>query len=111
MVIFDDDASYGLDQSAVADVINQAGVQSALTVTTTPIEVRVGGSRLENRKLVSVFNDGSQTIFWGYTNTVTSATGTHIFKNQLVSWDVGDGLAIWLVASSGSHACRITEAS
>lgn len=109
--ILDDDASYGLDQSAVADVINNAGVQGALSVSTTAIEVRVGASRLVNRKLVTVFNDGSATVYWGYTNAVTAVNGTPIFKNQIHSWDAGDSISIWLIAASGSHTCRITEAS
>jgi hypothetical protein len=109
--IFDDDASYGLDQSAIADVINSSGVEGAITVTTTAIEAKVGASRLVNRKLLTVFNNGSQPIYFGYNSTVTTASGTPIVKDQSASWDVGDGLGVWLIASSGSHNVRVTEAS
>ena len=111
MGIVDDDASYGLDQSAVADVINLDGVQGSLSVTTSVVEAKVGASRLEYRKLLTVFNDGPTTVYWGYTNAVTAATGTPLFKNQLATWDIGDGLGIWLISATGSNTVRVTEAS
>lgn len=109
--ILDDDASYGLDQSAVADVVNTAGLQGSLNVTTVAVEAKVGASRLTNRKLLTVNNEGNQLVYWGYTSAVTSATGTKIFKDQSVEWDIGDGLSVWLVTASGSATCKVTEAS
>ena len=98
-------------QGTVADVINGPGLETVISVTSTPIEVKVGASKLTNRKLVTVFNDGTATVYWGYNNTITASTGTHIFKNQLQSWDATEGASIWLVAASGSHSCRITESA
>jgi hypothetical protein len=109
--ILDDDANYGLDQSAVADVVNTAGVQGTVSVTTSAIEAKVGALKLVNRKLLTVFNDGSASVYWGYTNAVTAANGTPIFKSQIHSWDIGDSLSIWLIAAAGTHTCRVTEAS
>jgi hypothetical protein len=112
MGISDSNSTYGLDQTKTADVLNDGvGVQGAITVTNTATEVKVGASPLENRKSVTVYNNGNQTIYWGYTNAVTTSTGTPIEKKQTVEFAVGDGQSIWLIASSGSQDVRITEAA
>lgn len=111
MGITNEDATYGLDQGSVADIINTSGVQGFLTVSTSAVEAIVSVSRLTNRKLLTIHNDGPTTIYWGYTNTVTTATGTPIFKNQLATWDIGDGLGVWLIAGTAGNTVRVTEAS
>lgn len=94
----------------VSDIINQGtGTQGAITVTTSVIEAKVGGSRLSNRKLLTVYNNGNNTIYWGYTSGVTSSNGTPIVKNQQAVWDIGDDQAIYLIAGSGSNNVRVTE--
>lgn len=111
MGINNEDATYGIDQGAVADIVNTAGVQGSLSVGTSAVEAKVGASRLINRKLLTIHNDGPTTIYWGYTNTVTTTSGTPIFKNQLATWDIGDGLGIWLIAGTAGNTVRVTEAS
>lgn len=91
----------------VSDAIHTGGVQAALSVSTTAIELKVGGSRLTNRKLVTALSDG--TIWWGYTNAVTTATGTPIYKDQYVIWAADDTTSIYLIASAGTKDVRITE--
>jgi hypothetical protein len=94
----------------VSDALNSTGVQGAITVTSSSIEAKVGVSRLAGRKLLTVFNDGTATIWWGYTSGVTTSSGTPIFKGQQFNWNITDGLGIWLIAVSGSHNVRVTEA-
>ena len=94
----------------VADLINVGtGVQATLTVGTSAVEIKVGASKLTNRKNVTLFNDSNVTMYWGYTNAVTTSTGTPIFKNQFVSWDAGDQQSIFIIAGSGGNGSRITE--
>lgn len=93
----------------VADVSNNGGVNGAITVSTSAIEAKVGGSALSNRKNITVHNNGSSTIYWGYSNGVTISNGTPVFKDQFVSWDVGPSTSIYLIAASGSHNVRVTE--
>lgn len=108
--IIDDDKSYSDDQSAVADILNAGtGVQGALTVGTSAVEVKVGGSRLEGRKSVTVQNESNSIIYWGYTSGVTTASGTPIQKKQFMSWAVGDNQTIYLIAGSAGNNTRITE--
>lgn len=108
--IIDTNASYGNDQSAVADVLNNNGVQGTLTVGTTAVEVRVGTSRLENRKSVTLYNSSNNTIYWGYTSGVTVSNGTPIARNQYVEWSIGDQLPIFVIAATTGNVVRITEA-
>lgn len=95
-----------------ADIINVGtGVQGALTVSTTALEVKVGSFPLSERKLVTVYNNGTGTVFWGFTSSVTSTDGTPILKNQNAAWSVGDNQAIYLISASGSNNVRITESA
>lgn len=91
------------------DVSNNGGLQAALSVGTTAVELKVGISVLDNRKSATLFNNSNNTIYWGYTNTVTINSGTPIFKSQFVEWAVGSGTSIWLIAGSATNDTRITE--
>lgn len=93
-----------------ADIINAGtGVQGAVTVSTTAVEVKVGVSRLANRKSLTAHNNSSATLYWGYTSGVTVANGTPLFKDQFISWDVGEDQPIFMIAGSGSNNVRVTE--
>jgi hypothetical protein len=96
-----------------SDLLLGPGVQSALTVGTSAVELIVGVSPLANRKLITLFNNSNSTIYWGYTNSVTTVTGTPIFKDQFVSWDMSDktNAKIFLIAGSASNNTRITESA
>lgn len=93
----------------VSDVADNAGVFGAITVTTTAIEAKVGASNLANRKNLTLYNNGGATIYFGYANTVTTSTGTPLFKEQTVSFAIGPNLSVWLIASGGSRDVRVTE--
>jgi len=79
----------------------------ALSVTSTPIEVKVGATAYGPRTVVTVQPiDGE--VYYGYDNSVTTSTGTKIFKGQLMPFEAGDQLQVWLVAA-GTVDVRITE--
>lgn len=92
-----------------ADISDNGGTQAALTVGTSAVEIKVGGSALANRKFVTLYNASNATIYWGYTNAVTTSTGTAIFKDQERGWACGPSTSIWVIAASGSNNTRITE--
>jgi hypothetical protein len=113
--------SAGVEQTPVAssssgelktqDILNLGtGTQAALTVGTSAVEVKVGGSPLSNRKLVTLYNNSNTTIYWGFTSGVTTSTGTPIFKNQLYTWIAGSSQSIYVIAGSAGNNTRITEA-
>lgn len=107
--IVDRNATYGDDQTSTADIINTSGVQGALTVGTTAVEVKVGGSKLAARKSVTLYNNSNATIYWGYNNTVSTTTGTPILKNTLFAWSVGESVEIWVISDGANRNTRITE--
>lgn len=91
--------------------IRTGGVHANVSVPTanTPVEVKVGGSRLSNRRTVTIVPDAD--MFWGYSNTVTTSSGTPIYKNQFMSFDVADDtVQIWIICGSASKNMRVTEA-
>lgn len=98
-----------LDQLHVTDRANDNGVYGAISVGTTATAARVGGSNLVNRKTLTVFNNGSQSVYWGYSNAVTINSGTPIFKNQTVTFDHGPNITVWLIAPSGTQDVRVGE--
>jgi hypothetical protein len=93
--------------------ISSGGVYGALTMTTggTTYEAKVGASKLSGRILLTVTPTTSD-IYWGYDSSVTTSTGTIIYKNQTFAFDLNPSstAAIWLVSSSSSVNVRITEA-
>jgi hypothetical protein len=113
--------STGLEQTPVestlngdlntADLLVGSGVEGALTVGTSAVEAKVGGSVLANRKLLTVHNNSNSTIYWGFTSGVTTSTGTPIFKNQFISWDISDIAKVYLIASGAGNNTRVTESA
>lgn len=91
------------------DALNAGGTQGALTVGTTAVAVQVGGSPLTNRKLVTLHNNSSATLYWGYTSGVTTSTGTPIFKNQVMWWAAKSVATIYVIAGSAGNNGRVTE--
>jgi hypothetical protein len=68
-------------------------------------------STLPNRQVLTVQHLGNQRLYWGYTSGVTTSTGTEIFKNQVVTFDIELPLRVYLIADNPAQEVRITEAS
>lgn len=119
----------GQDESAAVDVrdvggtkymrtepriVNVSSVSTVLSVGTSAAEVKVGGSRLANRKEVWLENVSSNTIFFGWANTVTtsgSTRGHRLFKDEKLVLEVGPDEDIWVIAGSASNDLLISERS
>ena len=85
-------------------------LHGTMSVTTSPSEVKVNALALEERKMISVSpTDGK--IWYGYDNTVTSATGTRVTKHQTLFLEAAATLPVWIVSDSGTVDVRITEVS
>lgn len=96
------------DQS-LNEISNGGGVQSALTVGTTAVELKVGGSALANRRNCTLYNNSSSPVYWGYTSAVTTTTGTPIAATQFMAWDVGPNTSVFVISAIASRDTRITE--
>ena len=93
-----------------SDVVDTSGIYGTLTVGTSSVEIKVGGSPLTARKLVTIDNTSNVTLFWGYDNSIsTTAYAGRIFKDQQASWAVGPNVSIWVVAGSAGNATHISE--
>lgn len=96
------------DNLHVNGALRGAGTQAALTIGTTAAEAKVGGSALANRGHLSI-QPNANSVYYGYTNGVTTSNGTRIFKDQTVWFDVSDGTSVWLIADGAGKDVRITE--
>lgn len=100
--------------AAVVDGLSGGGLQGALSVPTagTAVEVKVGVSRLTNRKLVT-FQATDADFFWGYANTVTAANGSVIKKGATATWAIDPTATvqcqIWVVCATSTKNGRVTE--
>jgi hypothetical protein len=90
-----------------ADVLEDGYVSGAVTVTTSAIEAKVGGSRQTGREVLYIENTSSVTIYYGPSG-VTTSTGARLFKDQSVFLPVGN-MAVYLIAASGSNAVIVQE--
>ena len=81
---------------------------TTVSVSTTATELKVGGSALQDRKVLLIQAKGN-SIFIGTDSSVTSANGIELFKNQLVPLEVGDAITVFAIASSGTIDVRIWE--
>ena len=93
----------------VADIVNTAGQYRAQSVTTSATEALGGATILANRKMLSI-TPTNGIVYWGFNNSVTTTTGSPIFKNQQMTFAVGANVHIYVVAS-GTTDCRMSEGS
>lgn len=92
------------------NIVNVEGVYGTINLSTTPAELKVGASVLENRTLVTLDNTTIGIIYWGYSNTVSSSNfAGRIFKDQQAFWSIGDQVSIYLVISSGTATAHCSE--
>lgn len=94
-------------QQPTSDIIVNAGVFGAISVTTSAVEAKVGASKLTNRKSLTVCPTNG-TVYWGYSSSVTTATGTPITAGNILPF--GQNISIFLIAAATTDV-RITEAS
>jgi hypothetical protein len=88
--------------------VNTSGIQTTITVTTTPTIAKVGGSNLSGRRLLMI-QAQTGTIRHGYIG-ITSTTGFELTKKQYMAHAIGPDLDYYLVAESGSVDVFISEA-
>lgn len=90
------------------DVLTTAGQYRAQSVTTSAAEALGAGSILAARKSLTILPTNG-TVYYGFSNAVTTASGTPIFKNTLFSIAAPSSLHVWLIAAT-TVDCRIGEA-
>lgn len=93
-----------------ADVVESNYLGVVLTVGTTEVEVKAGGSRLATRQLVALYNDSSNTIYFGPTGVSTSGSskGIPLAPQQFLSIPIGNA-GLYLIAGSASNNVIVQE--
>ena len=91
---------------SIADTHNNGGLDVILNIISgTPQELKVGVSRLANRKYV-ILEALDTGIKWGFSNTTQSFD---LFKSQLIMVPIGENTEIWFDCDSGTKDVAVGE--
>lgn len=83
--------------------------------TTTPQELKVGASRLTERKIVTLQPlDGKVWVYFGEEGVTPSAAnlqdnGFEVAKKEKASFEVGERQPLWVLSQSGTTDVRYAE--
>lgn len=90
------------------EIVNSSYVQAVITVGTSQVEARVGGTRLSGRQVLRIYNSSSSTIFFGPSG-VTVSTGEPIERRQWATIAIGDQLPVFLIAGTAGNSVIVSE--
>ncbi len=90
----------------IQDGIPNSGTSTVLTLTTTPVELKVGANALNGRLYIEMQALDSG-VKWGY----TSNCEFDLFKNQFFALPCGKNCTVYLKANSGTADIAIAEKS
>ena len=104
--------AFGSDGS-FNDVVNidyQSGVK---TVGTTEVLVAAGGSNLDDRQEVIIYNDSKAIVYLGPTGVATSGSskGIPIEPKETLNIQVGPSISMYLIAATASNSIIVQEFS
>lgn len=93
-----------------SDVVESSFVAAEVSVGTSQVEAKASGSRLATRQVLGIYNNSSNTVYYGPTGVTTSGStkGFPIFKDQIVYLPIGD-MAVYLIAGSSSNSVLVQE--
>lgn len=94
------------------DVINAAGVTGSVTVGTSAVEAIVGGSVLDDRQFVRIYNDSNSVIYWSFNPSMTTSganRGEPIEKKQWIEIPAGEQVPVYLRANSNGNSVIVME--
>lgn len=95
----------------ISDSLIVSGTQGAKTITTTATLAAVSTANREPRKLLVVYNPSTTiTVWWGFSDTVTTSSGFPIAPGETKSFHIGSDTSIYLIVATGTQSVRIGEA-
>jgi len=89
------------------DIMNTAAVSGIISLTATPVPLRIGASNLENRKYI-ILQGLTNSVVWGFSETSQTFD---IFKNQFVMLPCGSNITIYARVSGGTGQISVGELS
>lgn len=84
-----------------------AGQSSQASVGTTAVEVLA--TPLAGRRELTIQNEGSQPVYFGFTSGVTAANGIKISKNSSATYMIPEAVDVFMIAASGTQDVRFIE--
>lgn len=90
-----------------ADVVNTSAVQATLTITTSAVQAKVGGSALSERKML-IIQCKTNGIVYGYSS---SSQPFDLPKGTTLVLPCGPNITVWLRKTSGSGDVAVAELS
>lgn len=116
-VTLDEPIAVTLDEPIDVTVIAAAAIpgpsqytQKLITVGTVAVELFTGVSRNPNRQVISIYNDGSGTVFIGPLGVTAAgaAKGRQLSASQFTSFEMGNA-ALYAIAGSGTRNLIVEE--
>lgn len=92
-------------------VSDGGGSQAAVTIGVTAVLMNVSGTNMVDRRTLSIYNNGTVPIYWGYTSGVTTSTGSPIATGQYMFLAVGPDTNIYTISGTASQNVRVTESA
>lgn len=81
--------------------------------TVTPVEVKVGGSALTERKVITLQPSGNMKVYFSDGTTPSAATvlanGLDHYKNAKESYEAGDQQKVFVLAATGTIDVIVVE--
>lgn len=90
------------------DILDVTFVGGTITVGTSAVEAKVGGSALVGRNILSIYNSSAVDIYYGPSG-VTTATGFLIASGGVRSFKMTEGIALYLIAGTAGNTVRVQE--
>lgn len=92
------------------DVLNNNYQSTVLTVTTTQIEAKVNTNRMIGRQVLLLYNDSSNTVYFGPTGVTSSGInkGIPLEPGDFLRIQFGD-VGLFLIVASGSSNVIVQE--
>ena len=91
----------------IRDTHDNGGIDTILTLSTTPIEGKVGATRKADRKYI-IMEALTRGVKWGFSSSTQSFD---LFKRQLNMVPIGENTEIWFKSSIGTGSVAFAELS
>jgi hypothetical protein len=90
--------------------VDGPNVYGTISVSTTAVELKIGGSALDERKVI-IIQPLENRIYVGYDSSVTTANGIELSKRQIMTLESSANITVYAIADSGTIDVRVQELS
>ena len=88
-----------------SDVLNDGYVAGAKAITdASEVELKIGGANLVGREVITVTNEGPNSVWYGPITKANPTDGDELKKGQFLSIPLGECLSIYMKCDTGQSA-------